>query len=107
MILLKVWYTINYMKKNEVKLTGDEMSEILMLNNEYQEILIKFGQLQLQKIQIENETKQIEKFEKEYLNTYTEIEKSEKKFKERISRKYGDGEIDIEEGIYIQTQNNS
>nr|BAR35373.1 hypothetical protein [uncultured Mediterranean phage uvMED] len=95
------------MKKNEVKLTGDEMSEILMLNNEYQEILIKFGQLQLQKIQIENETKQIEKFEKEYLNTYTEIEKSEKKFKERISRKYGDGEIDIEEGIYIQTQNNS
>tara|TARA_B100000242_G_C42993240_1_gene461186 strand:- start:660 stop:947 length:288 start_codon:yes stop_codon:yes gene_type:complete len=95
------------MNKKEVKLTGDEMSEILMLNNEYQECLIKFGQLQLQKIQIETEKKQIEELEKKYLDMYTEVEKSEKKFKERVTRKYGEGEIDLEEGIYIQNQNNS
>ena len=88
------------MKKNEVKLTTDELSEILELNNDYQNILIR-------KVHIEKEQEQISKLEKEYYASYTEVEKQEKNFKDRITRKYGEGEIDLEAGIYIRTENNS
>jgi hypothetical protein len=90
------------MKKDEVKLTTDEVSEILELNNEYQNILINFGQLHLQKIHLEKELKNISKLEDEYHISYAEIEKQEKNFKDRITRKYGEGEINLESGIYHQ-----
>jgi len=91
------------MKKNETKLTKDELSEILMINTEYQEVLIKFGQLSLEKKHLEQERKKIENFEQEYTLLYEEVEKKEKNFKERIVRKYGDGEIDLESGFYIRS----
>ena len=90
------------MKKDEVKLTTDEVSEILELNNEYQSVLINFGQLHLQKIHLEKELTNISKLEEEYYASYDEIEKQEKNFKDRITRKYGEGEIDLESGIYHQ-----
>ena len=95
------------MEKNEVKLTSDELSEILELNNDYQNILINFGQLHIRKVHIEKEQEQVSKLEKEYYTSYIEVEKQEKNFKERISRKYGEGEIDLDSGIYIRKQNNS
>lgn len=95
------------MKKNEVKLTTDELNEILELNNDYQNILINFGQLHIRKVHIEKEQEQISKLEKEYHTSYIEVEKQEKNFKDRITRKYGEGEINLESGIYIRTENNS
>jgi len=51
---------------------------------------------------LEKELKNISKLEDEYHISYAEIEKQEKNFKDRITRKYGEGEINLESGIYHQ-----
>ena len=43
------------MEKNQVKLTSDELAEILALNNEYQETLIGLGQVNLRRDTIKKE----------------------------------------------------
>ena len=43
------------MKNNQVKLTSDELAEILALNNEYQEILINLGQINLRRDALKRE----------------------------------------------------
>jgi hypothetical protein len=95
------------MEKNKtVKLTSDELTEVIVLNEEYQEALIKLGQLSLKKTQIKLETESIEKGERECISTYAELEKKETNFKDRIFRKYGDGKLDINAGTYIISKNN-
>lgn len=90
------------MEKNKnIKLTSDELSELVMLNNEYQDVLIKLGQLSLRKKQLNTEQDSIKKNEEECLTLYNELEKTESNFKERIVRKYGEGSLDINAGTYI------
>ena len=94
------------MKKNQVKLTSDELAEILALNNEYQEILIGLGQVNLRRDNLKKEESSLEKVESEHYASYDETQKKEANFKERIVRKYGQGEIDLESGIYTKSENN-
>jgi len=95
------------MKKNQVKLTSDELAEILALNNEYQDILIGLGQVSIRRDSLKKEEESILKMEKECYSSYEETQKKETNFKERIARKYGQGEIDLETGVYTKSENNS
>ena len=94
------------MEKNQVKLTSDELAEILALNNEYQETLIGLGQVNLRRDTIKKEQSTLDKLEAEHYASYEETEKKEANFKQRISRKYGNGEIDLESGVYTKSENN-
>ena len=45
------------MENKEVKLTSDEVSELVSLNNDSQEILVGFGQIHLQRQELKDEEK--------------------------------------------------
>ena len=92
------------MKKNQLKLTSDELAEILALNNEYQEILIGLGQVNLRRVGLKKEQSSLEVVESEHYTSYDETQKKEENFKQRIVRKYGQGEIDLESGIYTKSE---
>ena len=65
------------MEKNKnIKLTTDELSELVMLNDEYQDVLIKLGQLSLRKKQLNIEQDSIQKNEEEYLTLYKGVGKN-------------------------------
>jgi len=92
------------MDNKEIKLTTDEQAEIMQLNQEYQEVLIAFGELHLKKIQLKLEEENLTSLEDQYKESYIEVEKKEFNFKERLGKKYGEGEIDVQSGIYIKNQ---
>jgi len=92
------------MKNNQVELTSDELAEILSLNNEYQEILISLGQINLRRDSIEKEEAALKITESEHYNSYDETQKKEANFKQRIVRKYGEGEINLESGVYTKSK---
>ena len=92
------------MDNNEIKLTTDEQAEIIQLNQEYQDVLIAFGELHLKKMQLKAEEESLVSTEQEYKESYIEVEKKEFNFKERLTNKYGPGEIDVQSGIYIKNQ---
>jgi|TARA_B110000444_G_scaffold249997_1_gene275817 hypothetical protein len=92
------------MKNNQVKLTTDELAEILALNTEYQEVLISLGQINLRRDSIEKEEASLKVAESEHYDSYDETQKKEANFKQRIVRKYGQGEIDLETGVYTKSK---
>jgi len=92
------------MDNNEIKLTTDEQAEIVQLNQEYQEVLIAFGELHLKRMQLKLEEENLTSIEEQYKESYVEVEKKEFNFKERLGKKYGEGEIDVQSGIYIKNQ---
>ena len=65
------------MKNNQVKLTSDELAEILALNNEYQEILINLGQINLRRDTLKREEESLQTAETEHYNSYDETQKKE------------------------------
>ena len=96
-------YYNQLMENKQIKLTSDEISELVALNNEYQEILIGFGQCHVRRQELEHEEVAISDLEKTYNASYEETQKNEINFKQRISRKYGDGEIDLQSGTYTKS----
>jgi hypothetical protein len=86
----------------QVKITDDEQSEIVTLNSEYQTLILNLGQLNLQKINLKTEMDVLKKEEKSCKKSYFELKNKENIFLERLKKKYGDGVLDIESGIYVK-----
>ena len=87
---------------NEVKITTDEKNEVGQLNQEYQGIILELGQLYLRKLQVDEEKNIIDALESEHKGAYSEIQKRERNFLTRLNQKYGDGNLDAANGIYIK-----
>ena len=95
------------MDSNEIKLTTDEKSELLELNNEYQNVLIDLGQVQMTRLKLAEELVSTDNSETECKLAYTEIEKKELNFRNRLVKKYGEGEIDAHVGVFIRKDKNT
>jgi hypothetical protein len=87
---------------NKIKLTEDEISEITKLNAEYQNVILSLGEIELKINQLKIELKEAKKDNKLGIKKYSNILSREKNFKDRLFEKYGDGEIDVQFGVYIK-----
>mgnify|MGYP006243380623 CR=1 FL=1 len=86
----------------QVKVSDDDQSEIVALNSEYQNLLLRLGQLNLKKINLKTEMNALKKEEKNCKKSYFDLTNKETIFMERLKKKYGEGSLDIESGIYIK-----
>jgi hypothetical protein len=95
------------MDNKEIKLTTDEQAEMLELNHEYQTVLIDTGQLQMQRLQLTEKLEELNSTETQCKSAYAEIEKKELNFRNRLVKKYGEGELDAHTGVYIIAKKNN
>lgn len=84
--------------KNQIKLTEEELKRIKEIRTTYESIIIKFGQIKLDKISTTKVLKQLEDIEFETEIELNKIQKEEKEFTDKLVEKYGAGEINIENG---------
>ena len=84
----------------EKKFTKEEMDMISKIQETYLEIQQKLGQVSLSKLKIKQRAEAIDKLEKELLENFKKTQKEEKDFVDEISKKYGDGTLDPESGIF-------
>jgi len=82
---------------SEVKFTEEEMKQIKDIQDSYFDIQSEFGHLQLTRIKMDTK-------EKELIKTLGDIEKTEKNFLEKITKKYGEGSLDPETGVFNPTK---
>ena len=82
--------------ENVTKLTESEILQIKELQEQQDSLITSFGQLeyQIQLLEIQKK-KLIEDLEK--------IRKKEKEIAQELTQKYGNGTINIEEGIFTKT----
>ena len=77
-----------------VQFTSDEIEELAEIQRNYQVKFQEFGKLYVERMDITKRFDELDAMEKRVQEEYINIEKSEKNFIERITKKYGDGTYD-------------
>ena len=85
----------------EVKFTEDELKSIKEIQNKYIDIQNAFGQVALSRIKIEEQVEIVNKQDDENRKLFNETQNSEKKFLEEITKKYGEGTLNPDSGVFI------
>jgi len=88
--------------KNEVKFTDDEMGELVNIRNKYLEIQNQFGQSSLVKLRLEEKITDLNTHVDSLKAEYRDTQQTEQSFLETINKKYGDGELNPETGIFVK-----
>ena len=84
----------------DTKFTKEEMDMISKIQETYLDIQQKLGQVSLSKLKLEQQVEAIDKVEKELLENFKKTQKEEKDFVDGVTKKYGDGTLDPESGIF-------
>ena len=84
----------------DTKFTKEEMDMISKIQETYLDIQQKLGQVSLSKLKLEQQAEVINKMEEELLENFKKTQKEEKDFVDGVTKKYGDGTLDPESGIF-------
>lgn len=80
------------------QVTEEELKELQALQAELSNIILKLGELHLSKKMVMNELDTLNKLTQDQENQFDAFRKKEESVFERLSTKYGTGDIDIVSG---------
>lgn len=78
---------------NQIIFNADELNEINVIREAYDQLTISLGQIEMQK-------RELSKSEKRTSDKLTALEAQEKVFLDKIVAKYGEGTFDVNTGIF-------
>ena len=84
----------------DTKFTKEEMDMISKIQETYLDIQQKLGQVSLSKLKLKQQAEAIDKMEEELLENFKKTQKEEKDFVDSVTKKYGDGTLNPESGIF-------
>ena len=84
----------------EVKFTEEELKQVQNFQNQYLSVQNQFGQLKLAQIRLDNQEVDLE-------NALKQVQDNETKFLDEITKKYGQGTLNPETGVFVPTENKS
>ena len=90
--------------ENSTKFSEEELKEIKNIQDEYYKTQNQFGQIAVSKIRLEEQFESLDKLQDDTKKAFSELQNNERKFLEGITKKYGEGTLNPETGIF--TQNN-
>jgi len=87
----------------EVKFTEEEINQIKEIQKNYASVQNAFGQIGLSRLRIEQDIKNIRKAEATLQERFEKNQETEKQFINDITKKYGDGNLNIDTGKFTPT----
>ncbi|MBC8428059.1 MAG: hypothetical protein H8D94_01160 [Candidatus Pelagibacter sp.] len=84
----------------ETKFTEDEMKTIQSIQDSYFEVQNDFGKLNLAKIKLEQQFDDLDVADNDLTKKFIDIQEEEKKFLNDITKKYGEGSLNSETGVF-------
>ena len=87
--------------KPPIKLSEEDIAQVTALQEKYADITAKLGQLKIEQIMINNQVQRLAQLEQTFSDEYNAIQKEEVKFAEDITKKYGEGQINLDTKEYI------
>lgn len=85
------------------KFTAEEMESIRVVQQKYQEKLIQFGQVNINRISIENAIKELNLAENKLREEFVLLQSEEQSLISDLSAKYGDGHLNVKDGSFTPT----
>ena len=83
-----------------IKFSNEELEKIKKIQDEYLEIQNLFGQVALSRLKLDEQTQIIDKQDNENKSKFQEIQTNEKQFLDEITKKYGEGSLNPENGEF-------
>ena len=84
----------------EVKFTEEELKQVKEIQESYFDIQNKFGQLKLTRLRFEQQIDSLNNQEEELQKKFNEIQNGEKTFLEETTKKYGEGNLNPDTGVF-------
>jgi len=89
------------MKETQViKFTEDEMKQINEFKTKFSEITAQLGELEIETILVESQLESLKKYKDNLKNDYIKLRESEVKLAGTLKEKYGEGELDVNTGVF-------
>tara|TARA_Y100000401_G_scaffold105102_1_gene97473 strand:- start:10 stop:306 length:297 start_codon:yes stop_codon:yes gene_type:complete len=84
-----------------VKFTDEEMKELKQIQESYVEVQNNLGQTQVSILRLEQQRENLFNYENSLKEKFFKVQEDEKKFIEKVTEKYGDGELNPNTGEFI------
>ena len=88
----------------EIKIDKNIIDDVTKLRNEVNKIMFDFGNLKLERINLEQRISDITKVESDMAAKYKGIITREQRIAEKLKEKHGDGMVDLDKGVFIPTK---
>lgn len=87
--------------KDPIKISQEELQLTVDLQNKFQQIILDFGNLYLEKLQIDNAVKLITEKETKLQDELKNLQTKENDLIQSFYKKYGDGSLDIKKSLFL------
>tara|TARA_R110000737_G_scaffold126983_1_gene159440 strand:+ start:847 stop:1128 length:282 start_codon:yes stop_codon:yes gene_type:complete len=91
---------------SEKKFTEEEMKKLRSIQQSYFEIQNSFGKVKIAKMNLDKQLEDLIKFEDSLMEKFTSNRKDETEFVDEVTKKYGDGNLNLETGTFIPSNEN-
>ena len=86
------------MSEDIKKITPEELENVQKIRSKYQEITVKLGQIQVQRMQITNQIEVLNKTEEDLRKEWGDTQTEEQKAIQDLQEKYGKVNINLDSG---------
>ena len=87
-------------EKEVVKFTEEEISKVKSFRDDFSLITARLGELEVENIILKSQQGNLERLKIEEESKYIKLRESEIELAGELKEKYGDGEFDIDSGIF-------
>jgi len=87
-----------------IKISTDELQEFNTLKSEIQKNIFEFGELYLQKMELDSLYKELSDKELELRKKTSTFKQREVDLMNNVLKKYGEGSLNIDTGVFIPTK---
>lgn len=85
-----------------IKLSSEELEKLKTYEARYVTTTSKLGQVKVEQLVVEQELKRLNTLEEQFKNEYLSIQSEEEIFAQEITKKYGNGYINVESGEFVK-----
>ena len=83
-----------------IKFTSEELEKIKNIQNQYIDIQNAFGQVSLSRLRLQEQIQLLDEKDEENKQKFYDVQKNEKQFLDEITKKYGDGSLNPDTGVF-------
>ena len=83
-----------------IKFTSEELEKMKNIQNQYIDIQNAFGQVSLSRLRLQEQIQLLDEKDEENKQKFYDVQKNEKQFLDEITKKYGDGSLNPDTGVF-------
>tara|TARA_R110001592_G_C12737723_1_gene710551 strand:- start:16 stop:336 length:321 start_codon:yes stop_codon:yes gene_type:complete len=87
-------------KQSEVKFTEEELKQVKDIQLSYTDVTNKLGQVSIAQLRLREQEESLDKEHNKLTESFSKIQQDEQTFLDNITKKYGQGTLNPETGVF-------